>query len=53
MTGARRNRVAVALLAVGCLALLMAAAANAAWLLGVVIVCGLFAASLVGSGSND
>jgi hypothetical protein len=27
--------------------------ANAAWLLGVVIVCGLFAASLVGSGSND
>jgi hypothetical protein len=53
MTGARRNGVAIALLAAGCLALAMAAVANAAWLFGVVIVCGLLAASLVGSGSND
>jgi hypothetical protein len=52
MIGARRDGVAVALLAVGCLGLAMAAVANAAWLFGVVIVCGLFAAGLVGSGSN-
>ena len=53
MTSARRNQVAIALLAAGCLALLMATVANAAWLFGVVVVCGLLAASLVGSGGTD